>query len=70
MWKILWFQRFKRCGYLGFYFIALVIVCDFILIKILEYFNPIKDIDVASDCSDFSRKKKFKNNIYIGIIRD
>ncbi len=54
-------ERLKRCGYIGFYFIALVIVCDYILIQVLEFFNPAKEIDMASDCSDFGRQNKLKN---------
>jgi len=45
--------RFKRCGYLGFYFIALVIVCDYLLIRLLNFLNPASKIDKADDCSRY-----------------
>lgn len=56
--KVLFFERFQRCGYCGFYFIAFVALIDFLLIQIFEFFNPSEKIDIAPDASGFGRQKK------------
>ena len=49
--------KFRRCGYLGYYFMAFIYLIDFILISILEILNPAAKIDRAVDASDYKRFK-------------
>jgi len=48
--------RFRRCGYAGFYFMAFIIIVDYLLILLLEFLNPAKKIDKAYDASKFKSK--------------
>lgn len=51
--------RFKRCGYMGYYIMALIILCDYILMQIIElFFDPADKIERAPHVDDFGRRVK------------
>jgi phosphatidylinositol glycan class A protein len=54
--------RFKRCGYVGFYAMAFIFLCDFILIQILEFFNPKSKIDLAPNVNEIINKEKIESS--------
>ena len=49
------FDRFRRCGHVGFFVIAFIVVCDYLLLQLLEFLNPADRIERAADVSSYAR---------------
>ncbi|RNA25650.1 hypothetical protein BpHYR1_018047 [Brachionus plicatilis] len=41
-----------RCGYVGFFVISFIFIVDFLLLMVIEFFNPKEKIDLAPDIKE------------------
>jgi hypothetical protein len=55
-------KRYRKCGIVGYYFIALVCICDYLLLKLLEFLYPTSKIEKLGDVSEKYTQNKTKRS--------